>query len=220
MMAGEHRLRRRRRKQFCPSRHEERAGSSRLGRATRQCFRFRAQMSRSRFDDRAAAQTRPPTIAHLFSLIEQVIESAKLNGLNPEHYIADLLARIADHPARRIAKLLPWTWQPLNATAMPSEPARSPSGYGSHETLEEGGFELSVPPTSQHPPGGISRDCLLRLRAWRVHRGCANPDVSCGRGSEICFAVRPTILAAAESRALPTTPPTRPNRKPSHAVTG
>jgi hypothetical protein len=36
-----------------------------------------------------------------------VIESTKLNGLNPQHYIADLLARIADHPARRIAKLLP-----------------------------------------------------------------------------------------------------------------
>jgi hypothetical protein len=35
---------------------------------------------------------------------------------NPQHYIADLLARIADRPTRRIAKLLPWTWQPLNAT--------------------------------------------------------------------------------------------------------
>jgi Transposase IS66 family/IS66 C-terminal element len=36
-----------------------------------------------------------------------LIESAKLNGLNPQHYLADLLARIADHPARRIAELLP-----------------------------------------------------------------------------------------------------------------
>ena len=42
-----------------------------------------------------------------------LIESAKLNGLNPQHYLADLLARIADHPARRIAELLPWNWQPL-----------------------------------------------------------------------------------------------------------
>ena len=49
--------------------------------------------------------------AALYSLIE----SAKLNGLNPQHYLADGLARIADHPARRIAELLPWNRQPLDA---------------------------------------------------------------------------------------------------------
>jgi hypothetical protein len=48
--------------------------------------------------------------------IYSLIESAKLNGLNPQHYIADVLARIADHPARHIAELLPWNWQPLDAT--------------------------------------------------------------------------------------------------------
>jgi transposase len=48
--------------------------------------------------------------------IYSLIESAKLNALNPQRYIADVLARIADHPARRIAELLPWNWQPLDAT--------------------------------------------------------------------------------------------------------
>ena len=48
--------------------------------------------------------------------IYSLIESAKLNGLNPQHYLADVLARIADHPARRIAELLPWNWQPLDTT--------------------------------------------------------------------------------------------------------
>src|SRR5262249_33312313 len=48
--------------------------------------------------------------------MDSLIESAKLNGLNPQHYLADVLARIADHPARRIAELLPWNWQPLDAT--------------------------------------------------------------------------------------------------------
>jgi len=33
-----------------------------------------------------------------------------------QHYFADALTRIADHPARRIAELLPWKGQPLNAT--------------------------------------------------------------------------------------------------------
>src|SRR5262249_19627618 len=48
--------------------------------------------------------------------IYSLIDSAKLNGLNPQHYLADVLARIADHPARRIAELLPWNWRPLDAT--------------------------------------------------------------------------------------------------------
>jgi transposase len=48
--------------------------------------------------------------------IYTLIESAKLNSLNPQHYLADVLARIADHPARRIAELLPWNWQPVDTT--------------------------------------------------------------------------------------------------------
>ena len=48
--------------------------------------------------------------------IYSLIESAKLNALNPQHYLTDVLARIADHPARRIAELLPWNWQPVNTT--------------------------------------------------------------------------------------------------------
>src|SRR5436309_3478133 len=48
--------------------------------------------------------------------IYSLIESAKLNGLNPQHYLADVLTRIADHPARRIAELLPWNWQPADTT--------------------------------------------------------------------------------------------------------
>jgi transposase len=41
-----------------------------------------------------------------------LIETAKLNGVNPQHYLADVLDRIADHPARQIADLLPWNWKP------------------------------------------------------------------------------------------------------------
>ncbi|HUI34987.1 MAG TPA: IS66 family transposase [Stellaceae bacterium] len=44
--------------------------------------------------------------------IYSLIESAKLNDINPQHYLADVLARIADHPARHIAELLPWNWKP------------------------------------------------------------------------------------------------------------
>jgi hypothetical protein len=41
-----------------------------------------------------------------------LIETAKLNGIDPQAYLADLLDRIGDHSAKRIAELLPWNWKP------------------------------------------------------------------------------------------------------------
>lgn len=46
-----------------------------------------------------------------------LIETAKLNGLDPEAYLRDVLTRIADHPAKRLTDLLPWNWMPLTPLA-------------------------------------------------------------------------------------------------------
>jgi len=38
-----------------------------------------------------------------------LIRSARLNGLEPEAYLRELLTRIADHPINRLHELLPWS---------------------------------------------------------------------------------------------------------------
>jgi len=39
-----------------------------------------------------------------------LIATAKLNNIDPQAWLADVLRRIADHPARRLNELLPWGW--------------------------------------------------------------------------------------------------------------
>jgi transposase len=44
--------------------------------------------------------------------IYTLITTAKLNDVDPQAWLEDVLRRIADHPASRLADLLPWNWQP------------------------------------------------------------------------------------------------------------
>ena len=44
-----------------------------------------------------------------------VIETAKLNGLDPQAYLADVFERIHDHKINRLDELLPWNWVPIAA---------------------------------------------------------------------------------------------------------
>ncbi|MGD9894934.1 MAG: IS66 family transposase [Dehalococcoidia bacterium] len=43
-----------------------------------------------------------------------LIVTAKMNGIDPQAWLADVLARIATHPAHRLDELLPWNWTSPN----------------------------------------------------------------------------------------------------------
>jgi transposase len=45
------------------------------------------------------------------AMIYTLIMTAKLNGVDPYAWLADVLARIAEHPAQRLHELLPWRWR-------------------------------------------------------------------------------------------------------------
>ena len=42
-----------------------------------------------------------------------LIVSAKMNHIDPQAWLADVLARIAEQLANRVDDLLPWNWRPI-----------------------------------------------------------------------------------------------------------
>ena len=81
----------------------------------------RAEMS----NNAAERAMRPPVLGrknYLFcgsdaggqraACIYTIVETAKMNAINPQAYLANILGRIADHPINKIDALLPWRWTP------------------------------------------------------------------------------------------------------------
>jgi hypothetical protein len=46
------------------------------------------------------------------AVVMSLVQSAKLNGLDPHAYLRNVLERLPSHPASRIEELLPHRWQP------------------------------------------------------------------------------------------------------------
>jgi hypothetical protein len=62
-----------------------------------------------------------PRLANLFT----VVENCRLVGVDPEAYLIDIIARLPDHPMKRIAELLPHAWKTAR-TAPPAGTVTSP----------------------------------------------------------------------------------------------
>jgi transposase len=60
----------------------------------------------------AGADTGAETLARAMT----IIETAKMNGVDPQAYLADVLDRIHDHKINRLDELLPWNWAPVAVT--------------------------------------------------------------------------------------------------------
>ena len=57
------------------------------------------------------------------AFFNSLIVTAKLNDVDPQAWLADVLDRIAAHPAKRLDDLLPWNWHPIPPAAASLDPA-------------------------------------------------------------------------------------------------
>jgi transposase len=57
------------------------------------------------------------------AILYTLVETPKMNDVDPEGWLADVIARIANHPILRLDDLLPWKWKLHAETATPSQAA-------------------------------------------------------------------------------------------------
>jgi transposase len=54
---------------------------------------------------------------HRAAAMYTLIQTCRLNDVDPLAWLADVLRRLPDHPNNRVNQLLPWNWQPIPAQA-------------------------------------------------------------------------------------------------------
>ncbi len=59
---------------------------------------------------------------HRAAAMYSLIVTAKMNGVDPQAWLTDVLSRIAAHPAHRLDELLPWNWK-ARAVVIPAQAA-------------------------------------------------------------------------------------------------
>ena len=57
-----------------------------------------------------------------------LFRTARLNGIEPEAWLTDVVARIEAHPINCLNELLPWNWQPTAKHSIAARPGRRQAG--------------------------------------------------------------------------------------------
>lgn len=92
-----------------------------------------------------------------------------MNDIDPQAWFADVLARIAEHPAHQLDELLPWNWATENGASIrpPEQPCR-----GAHRMLTlVQGFRVcaeTLPRFFRQRFGRSSSSFALRSAIWPV----------------------------------------------------
>jgi len=47
------------------------------------------------------------------AVMYSLIVTARMNDIDPQPWLADVLARIAEHPVQKLDEFLPWNWRQL-----------------------------------------------------------------------------------------------------------
>ena len=78
---------------------------------------------------------------------------------DPQAWLADVLARIASHPAHRLDELLPWNWKPNldGPAAQAARPWRRSTKMHAKVNIQE--MHIKAVRTNNH----TTKDCSLRL---------------------------------------------------------
>ena len=97
------------------------------------------------------------------AVMDTLIGTAKLNDVDPQAWLADVLARIADLPQTRLPELLPWLWKAYCQQALAAKPA----------VFAQGLAEGSPTARSRRMGHGLLRTLTSRFecrrRSWRAH---------------------------------------------------
>ena len=72
--------------------------------------------------------------AENWAILASLIETCKLNGIDPQAYLADVLFRLVNlWPNNRLDELLPWTWAASARATATRRLSRSPASHPCNE---------------------------------------------------------------------------------------